>query len=136
MASAFAEYDFVLDFAIAALVIVLAYLAWKRRVFEDARADRAAVAEKKKREFKSLREKAGEQAVELKEERKRINADVAEARKKYMKGDMDFSTFIHLQREYDAQLVDVDARLNALSEISGKSGRPSAFFKDLLSDGG
>lgn len=88
----------------------------------------------KKKMFKSLREKAGDETQALREERKRILSDVAESRKKYMKGEMDYATFAHLQRDYDAQLVDVDARLNTLYQLAGKQLQPPAELRDLLAE--
>lgn len=133
MAAAFSEYDAMLDLAIILLSAILAYLAWKRRAYDLFGRERVSIASGKKA-YKSLREKAGDETTALREERKRILSDVGESRKKYMKGEVDYATFVHLQRDYDAQLVDVDARLNTLYQLSGKPLKPPAELKDLLAE--
>ena len=131
MPDAFSGYDAMLDLAIIVLAAILAYLAWKRRAYDLFGVGRTRIAPKRKT-LRSLREKAGDEVLSLRDERKRILSDVAESRRKYMKGDMDYATFVHLQRNFDAQLVDVDARLNTLYQLSGGQPRQSAELKSLL----
>ena len=133
MAEAFAGYDAMLDLTIIVLAAILAFLVWKRRALDFFGRERVSIAPKKK-VLKSLREKAGDETLALREERKRILSDVAEARKKYMKGEVDYATFTHLQRNYDSQLVDVDARLDTLYQVSGVTHKPSAELMDMLAE--
>ncbi len=133
VAEAFAEYDSILSLAVVILAAILAYLVWKRRALE-APSRRQATAVLKKGQGKSLPEKAGDEILALREERRHILDNVAESRKKYMKGEMDYATFVHLQRTYDAQLVDLDARLNTLYQLSSRPPRPPAELRDMLAE--
>ncbi|MBU1197653.1 hypothetical protein KJ765_04020 [Candidatus Micrarchaeota archaeon] len=124
------------DAVLVLLSLVLLYLIWSRRIFEF-RSRPHALARKKKA-FKSLQEKAAFEIDELKNKRKEVMGKVAESRKKYMKGNLNYPTYMDLSRRYDAELVELDAQLSALSEIAGgkkgKRGLSSGILKEMLSD--
>ncbi|MFH1200214.1 MAG: hypothetical protein V1708_04045 [Candidatus Micrarchaeota archaeon] len=129
-------FDSMLDILIAALAALLIYLAWKKKVLDLSPPQGRWFLHPKKRDARGFREKADDELQERKEERKSILGQVAESRKKYMKGGIGYGTYLELQRGYDSALVETDARITALSEISGKPAAKSARLRDLFAQDG
>ena len=122
--------EWLLDAILAVLFAVLLYLLWKRSS-QPFQTNAYAVA-KKKKGFRNFKEKAAFESEEMKARRKEVMGKVAEVRRKYMKGEVDYATYNGLSRDYERELVEIDAKLVALSEIMKGTLEPSGSLKDLL----